>query len=161
MKDRLAIMLGVALVVGFAPRAGAADLGYPGSALAEFADKPRATFDDAPPLGAGRGPVAVAPDIVPAPAPAQTPAPAPTYDEYEAQCFVKIDGRVVIGRVCSILREKEKSVTFELTEGPLTLTFRQGRVWTARLGDREFGNVYKTGSCWGAHGFYACDRGRR
>jgi hypothetical protein len=43
----------------------------------------------------------------------------------------------------------------------LTIDQRQGRVWTARLDARSFGNVYKTGECWGAKGFYVCDRGRK
>ncbi|WP_159730483.1 hypothetical protein [Methylosinus sp. Ce-a6] len=93
-----------------------------------------------------------------------SPAPAPqspaTLDEYEARCFVKIDGRVLIAKTCRILRDKDKEVIFEIDDGPLTIKLRQGRVWTARLKDRDFGNVYKTGSCWGAQGFYACDRGR-
>lgn len=99
------------------------------------------------------------PDQTPA-----SPAPAPqslaTLDEYEARCFVKIDGRVLIAKTCRILRDKDKEVIFEIDDGPLTIKLRQGRVWTARLKDRDFGNVYKTGSCWGAQGFYACDRGR-
>ncbi|HEY8064097.1 MAG TPA: hypothetical protein VIF40_05130 [Methylosinus sp.] len=81
-------------------------------------------------------------------------------DEYEARCFVKLEGRVVIAKPCRILRAKDKEVIFEIDEGPLTIKLRQGRVWTARLKDRDLGAVYKTGSCWGAKGFYACDRGR-
>jgi hypothetical protein len=168
---------GVALLLGIAAGApaGAGELGYPGSALAEFAGKPRPSFDEAPPVAAGGSQSAPKPPPEPAPAaepvPAAPPSPtapaaaeAPldaTFDEYEARCFVKIDGNVVTSKVCRILREKDKSFVFQLAEGALTITHRHGRVWTARLGSRDFGNVYKTGSCWGAHGFYACDRGRR
>lgn len=81
-------------------------------------------------------------------------------DEYEARCFVKLEGHVVIAKPCRILRDKDKEVIFEIDEGPLTIKLRQGRVWTARLKDRDLGAVYKTGPCWGAKGFYACDRGR-
>lgn len=97
----------------------------------------------------------------PSPPAARAAEPAPTLDEYEASCFVKIDGRVLVSKTCRILREREKSVVFEIDEGPLTLDYRQGRTWTARLAERDIGNVYKTGNCWGAHGFYACDRGRK
>ncbi len=67
---------------------------------------------------------------------------------------------MVIAKPCRILRDKDKEVIFEIDEGPLTIKLRQGRVWTARLKDRDLGAVYKTGPCWGAKGFYACDRGR-
>ena len=66
----------------------------------------------------------------------------------------------MIAKPCRILRDKDKEVIFEIDEGPLTIKLRQGRVWTARLKDRDLGAVYKTGPCWGAKGFYACDRGR-
>ncbi|WP_026191580.1 hypothetical protein [Methylosinus sp. LW4] len=120
-----------------------------------------------------------APVRAPAPRPAAAPAPvaeaeepaetppsetgsAPStgaLEEYEARCFVKLQGRVVIAKSCRILREP-KEVIFEIDEGPLTIKLRQGRVWTARLKDRDLGAVYQTGPCWGAKGFYACDRGR-
>lgn len=74
---------------------------------------------------------------------------------------MKIDGKVLESRGCRILREGGKSVVFQIAEGALTIDLRQGRVWTARLEGRDFGNVYKTGECWGAKGFYACDRGRK
>jgi hypothetical protein len=109
--------------------------------------------------------------VDPAPSEGQESSPQPSsseaastpsagLDEYEARCFVKLDGRVVIAKPCRILRDKDKEVIFEIDEGPLTLKLRQGRVWTARLKDRDLGAVYKTGPCWGAKGFYACDRGR-
>jgi len=117
---------------------------------------------------AAPAPMAQAEAVEPPPQPPpQEPAPSAAssgpstgLDEYEARCFVKIDGRVVIGKPCRILRDKDKEVIFEIDDGPLTIKLRQGRVWTARLKDRDFGNVYKTGPCWGAKGFYACDRGR-
>ncbi|ATQ68673.1 hypothetical protein CQW49_12860 [Methylosinus trichosporium OB3b] len=168
-------VIGVSLAFG----AGAGELGFPASALGEFAEKNRPSFETAPPLAAGAAAPAIMPPAAP---PAEPPAPQPApasppeapppavraapeatgaMDEYEARCFVKIDGKVVVSNSCRILRDGGKSVVFEIEDGPLTIDQRQGRVWTARLKDRDFGNVYKTGECWGAHGFYACDRGRK
>ncbi|TDX67092.1 hypothetical protein EDE12_101634 [Methylosinus sp. sav-2] len=111
-----------------------------------------------PPAAAAPAPVAEAEE--PAPPPSDTaPAPAGALDEYEARCFVKLQGRVVTAKPCRILREP-KEIIFEIDEGPLTIKLRQGRVWTARLKDHDLGNVYQTGPCWGAKGFYACDRGK-
>jgi hypothetical protein len=197
-----ALLLGAAIGVGLAFGAAAGELGFPASALEEFARKERApSFDAAPPLAPpiATGSIAAPSAIVapaPSPAPAEpatpaeepaSPAPSPSapstpptkpvarpaprppaqettttgLDEYEARCFVKIDGKVVVARGCRILRDGGKSVVFEIEDGPLTIDLRQGRVWTARLKERDFGNVYKTGECWGATGFYACDRGRK
>lgn len=198
MKVRLPL-LGALFGAGLAPTAGAGDLGYPASALAEFSAKPRASFDNAPPLApapfaspfvadqSAASPPPAAPPVTaqaeaapaassPKQAPSeQTPAeetlperapsessPATTtgLDEYEARCFVKLEGRVVTARPCRILREKDREVIFQIEDGPLTIKLRQGRVWTARLKDRDLGIVYRTGPCWGAKGFYACDRGK-
>lgn len=112
------------------------------------------------PLPAAAAPAPVAEAEESAPPPSDTAsAPAGALDEYEARCFVKLLGRVVTAKACRILREP-KEVIFEIEEGPLTIKLRQGRVWTARLKDRDLGNVYQTGPCWGAKGFYACDRGK-
>ncbi|MBY6241760.1 hypothetical protein [Methylosinus sp. Sm6] len=165
-----AALAGAATGLGLAFGALASELGFPASALGEFADKGRPGFETAPPLAAG----SFAPAIVAPPAPtAETapPAPAPParaasvrasgMDEYEARCFVKIDGKVLVSRSCRILRDGEKSVVFQIDDGPITIDQRQGRVWTARLESRDFGNVYKNGECWAARGFYVCDRGRK
>lgn len=143
---------GVWLAFGAGFCAGAAELGYPGSALKEFERGPLPSFEDAPPLD-------VAPERS-APEPEPRPEKPPRYDEYLANCYVKIEGRIIISGRCQILRENEKSVTFELADQPLVLTFRARRTWTATWGDRDLGKVYKRGSCWGNKGFYACDRGR-
>ncbi|MBG0809554.1 hypothetical protein IY145_09200 [Methylosinus sp. H3A] len=178
-------LLGAVFGVGLATTAGAGDLGYPASALGEFSAKPRTTFDNAPPIVAPFAvPLAADQSAAPAAPPASSAAAAPLaqaeteavesppspsdppptasagLDEYEARCFVKLEGRVVIAKPCRILRDKDREVIFEIDEGPLTIKLRQGRVWTARLKDRDLGNVYRTGPCWGAKGFYACDRGR-
>lgn len=148
---RLVIALAIGLVFDAAGLcAGAAELGYPGSALKEFERGPLPSFEEAPPLDAGSAEDAATPE----------PEKPPSYDEYLADCFVKIEGRVLISGRCQILREDDKSVTFELAGEPLVLSFRQSRTWTARLGERDLGKVYKRGSCWGNRGFYACDRGR-
>lgn len=196
-RARRALLLGATIGAGLASGAAAGELGFPGSALEEFAKKERPpSFHMAPPIATGSiaAPSAiVAPALAPSPAeqatpteepaspaqspsapasptkPAARPAPRPPaqetattgLDEYEARCFVKIDGKVVVARGCRILREGGKSVVFEIEDGPLTIDLRQGRVWTARLKERDFGTVYKTGECWGAKGFYACDRGRK
>jgi hypothetical protein len=165
-----AFVAGAAIGIAFGACAG--ELGFPASALGEFAGKDRPSFQAAPSLAPGS---AVAPAIVAPPAPAASvPASPPPVasrgparetvtglDEYEARCFVKIDGKVLVSRGCRILRDGAKSVVFEIDDGALTIDLRQGRVWTARLEGRDFGNVYKTGECWGAQGFYACDRGRK
>jgi hypothetical protein len=195
-----AILLAAATGTVLAFGAGAGELGYPASALGEFAQKDRPGFESAPSLTPGGTPLildtapAAAPRPPSSPAPAASPASAPVpaaaapaeaptapapeaasreplhespdatgaaLDEYEARCFVKIDGKVLEARGCRILREGGKSVVFQIAEGALTIDQRQGRVWTARLDARSFGNVYKTGECWGAKGFYVCDRGRR
>jgi hypothetical protein len=176
---RLFAFVGGSVVVAAlgADLALAGELGFPASALGEFAEKNRPSFETAPPFAAGVAtPAIMAPAPPPeapaaAPVPASPPEPSPAVraapeatgalDEYEARCFVKIDGKVVVSHSCRILRDGGKSVVFEIEDGPLTIDQRQGRVWSARLKDRDFGNVYKTGECWGAQGFYVCDRGRK
>lgn len=177
---RLARALGVLASLGLVSSASAGDLGYPASALAAFSGAARPSFTEAPaiakealaepgaPLAPAERPVSAetaAPSAAVAAASSDAAEPEPdaepSLSEYEAACFVKIDGRVLTSRPCRILREKGKEVIFQLAEGPLTIRLHHGRTWTARLEGRDFGNVFKTGECWGAHGFYACDKGRR
>ncbi|PWB79564.1 MAG: hypothetical protein C3F11_20440 [Methylocystaceae bacterium] len=146
---RLVIALSMSLVSGADARA-AGDLGYPGSALKEFERGRLPSFEQAPPLDLGPS----------AGATAREPEKSPTYEEYLANCFVRVGGRVLVSGPCRILREKDKSVTFELTDKPLVVSFQRSRTWTATLGDRELGKVYKRGDCWGGKGVYACDRGK-
>jgi hypothetical protein len=49
-------------------------------------------------------------------------------------------------------------VTFEFPGRSLEIVQKHDRVWVATLGGRTLGPVYKSGSCWGAKGFYACEK---
>lgn len=75
-----------------------------------------------------------------------------------SKCFVRLSGRVQTSGPCRVSRTGE-SVTFQLPGKSLTLAHGHGRVWTATLGGRNLGKVYKSGACWGAKGVYVCDKG--
>ncbi len=77
-----------------------------------------------------------------------------------ANCFVKVDGRVLISRSCQVSWTKQQRVTFQLAEKPLTISYDHGRTWLATLGSQELGKVYKTGSCWGSKRVYVCEHGK-
>ena len=72
-------------------------------------------------------------------------------------CYIKIDGRVIANGRCHILKPTAKSITFEGRQ-PVTLSFQRGRMWAMTLNGRQFGKVFKTGSCWGSTRVYICDR---
>lgn len=105
-------------------------------------------------------PVAPAPQTKAEPAsPArQAEAPAPADDAHMAKCYLKLAGRVQNSGTCKVHHTAE-AVTFDLPGKPLEIAHKHGRVWTATLGGRNLGQVYKTGACWGAKGFYACENG--
>jgi len=77
-----------------------------------------------------------------------------------ANCFVKVDGRVLVSRSCQVSWTKQQRVTFQLAEKPLTISFEHGRTWLATLGSQELGKVFKTGSCWGSKRVYVCEHGK-
>ncbi|MEK4035177.1 hypothetical protein WOC76_07785 [Methylocystis sp. IM3] len=98
-----------------------------------------------------------------APAPEAAPVPPRAEAKSEdrgriAHCYLKLAGRVQSSGSCRV-RRTEESVILELPGKPLEIAHAHGRVWTAALGGRALGNVYRSGSCWGARGFYACEKG--
>ena len=126
------------------------DLGYPASALEELVHTPRTSFDDAPPLDLGSSPQPSKDSEV-------EKELKPSHDEYIAKCFVKVDERVRVNGSCQVLRTKATGVTFKLAESPVTISYEHGRTWTATLGSRDLGKVYKRGLCWGSRRVYICE----
>lgn len=105
-------------------------------------------------------PAAPAPEAKSEPAAPATQAEAPrdADDARMAKCYLKLAGRVQNSGACKVHHTAE-AVTFDLPGKPLEIAHKHGRVWTATLGGRNLGQVYKTGACWGAKGFYACENG--
>jgi hypothetical protein len=74
------------------------------------------------------------------------------------KCFFKLSGRVQSSGSCRVLHTGG-GVTFQFPGKPLTIAHAQGSVWSATFGGRDIGKVYRSGSCWAAKGFYACEKG--
>ncbi|HEY8126595.1 MAG TPA: hypothetical protein VIF88_14380 [Methylocystis sp.] len=74
------------------------------------------------------------------------------------KCYVRISGRVLNSGACQISRNGG-AVTFQYSGQTLTLSPARGKSWSATLGGKNLGNVYKSGSCWGSKSTYICDRG--
>ncbi len=74
------------------------------------------------------------------------------------KCYFKLSGHVQNSGPCRVTHTGN-AVVFQLPGKPLEIAQNHGRVWTATLGGRSLGKVYKTGACWGAKGFYACENG--
>jgi hypothetical protein len=51
---------------------------------------------------------------------------------------------------------KGQSLTLGLTDKTVTLAFDHGRTWTATMGKRQLGKVFKRDSCWGNKHIYIC-----
>lgn len=79
-------------------------------------------------------------------------------DARTGKCYVRISGRVLNSGACQISR-KAGGVTFQYSGQTLTLSPVRGKTWSATLGGRNIGSVYKSGSCWGSRSTYICDRG--
>jgi hypothetical protein len=75
-----------------------------------------------------------------------------------AHCYLKLSGRVQANASCKV-QITDNGIIFQLPGKPLEITHDHGRTWLAALGGRSLGKVYKSGSCWGGHGFYACKNG--
>lgn len=75
-----------------------------------------------------------------------------------AHCYLKLSGRVLTNGTCRV-EITDNGIIFQLPGKPLEITHEHGRAWIATLGGRSLGKVYKSGSCWGARGFYACKNG--
>ncbi|NUJ79199.1 hypothetical protein HUN39_03975 [Methylocystis sp. FS] len=82
----------------------------------------------------------------------------PASEARTGKCYVRISGRVVNSGVCQISR-KGGAVVFQYSGQTLTLSPAKGKTWSAALGGKNLGNVYKSGSCWGSKSTYICDRG--
>ncbi|WP_442756585.1 hypothetical protein ACNHKD_08280 [Methylocystis sp. JAN1] len=117
---------------------------------------PEASAYQAAPANAGEA-REEAPDV-----PAKAVAEAPKAEEggRMAKCYLKLSGRVQNSGSCRVDHTGE-NVIFHLPGKPLELAHDRGRVWTATLGGRNLGKVYKNkdAPCWGAKGFYACENG--
>ncbi|MGD9539687.1 hypothetical protein [Methylocystis sp.] len=119
--------------------------------------RPKTAFDDAPPVDA----TALAEPNDEAPATRESRREdEPANEGRHAKCFVKVDGRVLFQRNC-LLNQPSRS-TFNVTAGDeaIVLRLEHGRTWTASLGGRNLGKVYRTGECWGRrHEVYICAKG--
>ncbi|CCJ08610.1 hypothetical protein [Methylocystis sp. SC2] len=127
-----------------APALGAARVPPPDAA------PPNTASDDAPPVDAA---VTAEPeDEAPA---ARTAAresqggDEPANEGRRAKCFVKIDGRVLFERSCMLRQPGRSTLTLNAGADAVVLTQDHGRTWTASLGGRSLGKVYRTGECWG------------
>ncbi|MFO1126129.1 MAG: hypothetical protein U1E25_13275 [Methylocystis sp.] len=123
--------------------------------------QPQAAVDDAPPVDSA---ALAEPDEAAPAARASARQSRREEDPVDAgrhgKCFVKVDGRVLFQRAC-LLRQPRRS-TLSLTAGDeaIVLRLEQGRTWTASLGGRSLGRVYRTGDCWGRRReVYICAKG--
>ncbi|MBG0795831.1 hypothetical protein IYY11_20945 [Methylocystis sp. H62] len=122
---------------------------------------PNTAFDDAPPVDAA---ATAAPDDA---APAARTAARESQREDEpadegrrAKCFVKIDGRVLFERSCMLRQPRRSTLTLNAGDDAVVLTQDHGRTWTASLGGRSLGKVYRSGECWGRRRqVFICARG--
>lgn len=79
-------------------------------------------------------------------------------DARTGKCYVRISGRVLAKGGCQISRTAG-AVSFQYSGQTLTLSLVKGKSWSATLGGKTIGTVYKSGSCWGSKNAYVCDRG--
>jgi len=79
-------------------------------------------------------------------------------DAQTGKCYVRVSGRVLAKGACQISRTAG-AVTFQYSGETLTLSRIKGKSWSATLGGKTLGTVYKRGSCWVSRGAYVCDRG--
>ncbi|ULO24613.1 hypothetical protein [Methylocystis sp. SB2] len=111
---------------------------------------PNTAFDAAPPVDAAA--TAEPDDAAPA---ARTAAresqreDEPANEGRRAKCFVKVDGRVLFERSCMLGQPRRSTLTLNAGDDAVVLTQDHGRTWTASLGGRSLGKVYRTGECWG------------
>ncbi|PPD06146.1 MAG: hypothetical protein CTY30_11745 [Methylocystis sp.] len=111
---------------------------------------PKTAFDDAPPVEAAA--TAEPGDEAPAARTAARERPRedePANEGRRAKCFVKIDGRILFERSCMLRQPRRSTLTLNAGDDAVVLTQDHGRTWTANLGGRSLGKVYRTGECWG------------
>ncbi|MFA6205028.1 MAG: hypothetical protein WC689_02355 [Methylocystis sp.] len=131
-------------VLAAAPARGAATVPPLGAAL------PNIAFDNAPPVDAAA--TAEPDDAAPAARTAARESPredAPANEGRRAKCFVKVDGRVLFERSCLLRQPRRSTLTLNAGDDAVVLTQDHGRTWTASLGGRSLGKVYRSGECWG------------
>ncbi len=131
---------------------------------ADMREKLTAGRAETPPSEREITPQATAPEPEPKQAAAlpekSVEAPKAAEDARTAKCYLKLGGRVQNSGTCTVHHSTE-AVTFDLPGKPLEIAHKHGRVWMATLGGRSLGQVYKNkgAACWGARGFYACEKG--
>ena len=123
--------------------------------------RPKTAFDDAPPVDMAA--LAEPDDEAPA---AQAAArqsqreDEPANDARRGKCFVKVDGQILFERGCMLRQSGRSKFTLNAGDDALVLTLERGRTWTASLGGRSLGKVYRTGECWGRRRqVYICAKG--
>lgn len=84
----------------------------------------------------------------------------PADEGRRTQCLVKVDGSVLFDRGCTLRQPGRSTFTFDAGGDDVVLTLERGRTWTASLGGRSLGKVYRTGNCWGRRReIYICAKG--
>lgn len=125
------------------------------------ASLPKTAFDAAPPVDAAA--TAEPDDEAPAARTAARESPRedePANEGRRAKCFVKVDGRILFERSCMLRQPRRSTLTLNAGDDAVVLTQDHGRTWTASLGGRSLGKVYRTGECWGRRRqVFICARG--
>ncbi|HEY8214685.1 MAG TPA: hypothetical protein VIG36_11215 [Methylocystis sp.] len=125
------------------------------------AARPKTAFDAAPPVDTAA--LAEPDDEAPsAPAAARESQrdDEPATEGRRGKCFVKVDGHVLFERGCMLRQPRRSMLTLNAGDEAVVLTLEHGRTWTASLGGRNLGKVYRTGECWGRRRqVYICAKG--
>jgi hypothetical protein len=113
------------------------------------AGRPKTAFDAAPPVDTAA--MEEPKEEAPAPAAARESQreDEPAREDRRGKCFVKIDGHVLFERGCMVRQPRRSTLTLNAGDEAVVLTLEHGRTWTASLGGRNLGKVYRTGECWG------------
>jgi len=120
------------------------------AAVAPLVAQPKTAFDAAPPVDTAA--LAEPDDEAPsAPASARESRrdDEPAAEGRRGKCFVKVDGHVLFERGCMLRQPRRSMLTLNAGDEAVVLTLEHGRTWTASLGGRNLGKVYRTGECWG------------
>ena len=120
---------------------------------------PKIAFEDAPLVDTAA--TAEPDDEAPPPAARQSQrADEPANEGRRAKCFIKVDGKVLFERSCMLRQPSRSTLTLNAGDDAVVLTLEHGRTWTASLGGRSLGKVYRTGQCWGRRRqVYICAKG--
>ncbi len=116
--------------------------------------KPQAAVERAPSVDAARSTSAASAAVE------SQAEEKPANEGRHTQCLVKVDGQVLFQRGCMLRQSGRSTFTFNAGDEAVVLTLERGRTWTARLGGRSLGKVYRTGECWGRRReVYICAKG--